>query len=583
MDIPAECTVLIVGGGPGGSYAASVLAREGIETVLLEANSFPRYHIGESLLASTRGFLSFIDALDKFESHGFRHKTPWLLPRTELRSPSTASPQRCPQNTVLTQFQTPTSFPTADTPGTRFAPKQTSFSSSTPKHAARVFDETKVTDIKFVHSASRNGDVPATMSNGPSAALSGSIETALGRPVSASWTRKDKTTGTIKFKYLIDASGRAGLVSTKYMKNRRFNAGLKNVAMWGYFENATDYGVGTPGYKGPFFHSLKDGSGWVWFIPLHNGTTSVGVVMSQCSLAARKKAMATPSTREFLIESLQHAPELFALLEYATLVSEVRSATDWSYTASSYASPYIRIVGDAGCFIDPLFSSGVHLALTGALSAAASICAVLRGDCAEESSGSWYTAKIREAYTRFLLVVTGAYAQIQRGDQDVLSEEHEKDFGRAFGFFRPIIQGAVEVTSGAELTSSEVSQSMDFCIKVIRKAQTTAGFLAGPLPGLDTKDELEEQTCAALVNVEIRGGLEHFHVDVVEGMAVHLNIIAVSNAFVDNAAQFNKDQRNSLQDAFTKVNDETGRFVINVASKALVAAVYALDPSEASA
>lgn len=80
----------------------------------------------------------------------------------------------------------------------------------------------------------------------------------LGRPVSASWTRKDKSaSGTIRFKYLVDASGRAGIISTKYMKNRKYNEGLKNIATWGYFESAGVYGKGTPAEGGPFFPRLK--------------------------------------------------------------------------------------------------------------------------------------------------------------------------------------------------------------------------------------------------------------------------------------------------------------------------------------
>jgi 2-polyprenyl-6-methoxyphenol hydroxylase-like FAD-dependent oxidoreductase len=98
MSVPESCKVLIVGGGPAGSYSASVLAREGISVVVLEADKFPRsvltsklaqrkkielskhanyerrYHIGESMLPSMRHFLKFIDCYEKFDSHGFRIK-----------------------------------------------------------------------------------------------------------------------------------------------------------------------------------------------------------------------------------------------------------------------------------------------------------------------------------------------------------------------------------------------------------------------------------------------------------------------------------------------------------------------------
>lgn len=111
--------------------------------------------------------------------------------------------------------------------------------------------------------------------------------------------------------------------------------------------------------------------------------------------------------------------------------------------------PYARIVGDAGCFIDPYFSSGVHLALTGALSATATICASLRSNesasggnqeeskITEATAASWHSAKIGTAYTRFLLVVLSAYRQIRRQEQPVLADFDEDNFDRAFAFFRP--------------------------------------------------------------------------------------------------------------------------------------------------
>lgn len=140
---------------------------------------------------------------------------------------------------------------------------------------------------------------------------------------------------------------------------------------------------------------------------------------------------------------------------------ETDSGDDWG----GYAMPYARIVGDAGCFIDPYFSSGVHLALTGALSAAATISAALRSThpelippvtpspsdadadkagedeelqrVTEKTAGAWHSAKIGVGYTRFLLVVLSAYRQIRRQEKPVLSDFDEDNFDRAFAFFRP--------------------------------------------------------------------------------------------------------------------------------------------------
>jgi flavin-dependent dehydrogenase len=94
---------------------------------------------------------------------------------------------------------------------------------------AKIFDGVKVNSIQFVDDdAGKNAQFPE-----------------MGRPVSARWSQKDGTSGSINFEYIVDASGRAGIVSTKYMKNRKFNQGLKNIAAWAYWEGAETYAVGT--------------------------------------------------------------------------------------------------------------------------------------------------------------------------------------------------------------------------------------------------------------------------------------------------------------------------------------------------
>jgi flavin-dependent dehydrogenase len=97
----------------------------------------------------------------------------------------------------------------------------------------------------------------------------------------------------------------------------------------------------------------------------------------------------------------------------------------------------VRIAGDAGSFIDPFFSSGVHLALSGGLSAATTIAAAIRGDCDENVAASWHDKKTSESYTRFLLVVSSALKQIRSQGEPVISDFDEDSFERAFDLFRP--------------------------------------------------------------------------------------------------------------------------------------------------
>ena len=111
------------------------------------------------------------------------------------------------------------------------------------KSGAKVFDAVKVNAINFVPWEGKNGSMDSEVPDP-------------GRPVSATWSRKDGTSGVIRFEYLVDASGRAGMVSTKYLKNRRYNQGLKNVASWGYWKGTAPWAVGTPREGQPYFEAL---------------------------------------------------------------------------------------------------------------------------------------------------------------------------------------------------------------------------------------------------------------------------------------------------------------------------------------
>ena len=182
---------------------------------------------------------------------------------------------------------------------------------------------------------------------------------------------------------------------------------------------------------------VQDGSGWAWFIPLHDNTVSVGITMKQDRVAPKKKGSGATSSLEFYMHVLRETPGIAKLLQGAELHTDLRSASDWSYCASEYASPYVRIAGDAGCFIDPLFSSGVHLAMASGLSAALTICAALRGDCAEDAAAAWHTRKVAEGYTRFLLVVTSSIEQIHGRDKHLLNSLDEPGFDTAFEHFKP--------------------------------------------------------------------------------------------------------------------------------------------------
>lgn len=180
-----------------------------------------------------------------------------------------------------------------------------------------------------------------------------------------------------------------------------------------------------------------DKSGWCWYIPLHNGTISVGVVQNQEMATAKKRDLGSPSTKEYYLAASELAPQIKELLAKGELVSDVKSASDWSYSASTYSIPYARMVGDAACFIDPYFSSGCHLAYQGGLSAAVTIASSIRGEIDEQAAASWHSKRITDSYTRFYLVVCAALKQIRCAEQPVVRDFDEEGFDRAFDLFRP--------------------------------------------------------------------------------------------------------------------------------------------------
>ncbi|KAJ7789571.1 hypothetical protein B0H14DRAFT_3115738 [Mycena olivaceomarginata] len=457
--VPSYSKVLVVGGGPGGSYTAAALAREGIDVVLLEASKFPRYHIGESMLPSLRHFLRFIDAERKVEEHGFQKKpgAAILFNQWKQEGYTKFGENNHSWNVVRSEL---------DEILLRHA----------EECGAKVYEEHKVTELVFAEGSNH-------------------------RPISARFTTRSGEVRSITFDYLVDASGRAGIMSTKYLKNRHLNETLKNIACWAYFRGADMYAPGTDRENAPWFEALTDESGWAWFIPLRDSSrgnvVSVGFVMDSKVSAAKKAAGSAAAgdgssytLQDHYLAQFAFVPRLKKLLGDAELcvdatgqTATVKSASDFSYTAASYAGDHFRLVGDASAFIDPFFSSGVHLAVSGGLTAVVTIAASIRQHCSEEEAGKFHDHKVAVSYTRFLLTVLGAYKQIRNQQVAVLSDIDEGNFDRAFDLIRPVIQGTADADQ--IVTEDELQKAMDFVTHIFVPTDPEMQERVGTRIGMD--------------------------------------------------------------------------------------------------
>ncbi|MFF0435585.1 NAD(P)/FAD-dependent oxidoreductase [Streptomyces sp. NPDC004327] len=357
-----ETEVLVAGGGPAGATAAALLARQGFDVILLEKDRFPRYHIGESLLPSLLPLLDLLGAREAVERCGFVRKTgayyDWGGQEWALRFDGLGPDARYSFQVVRADFDKALLDHARD-------------------QGVRVYEETALRTVRF------DG----------------------GRARSAA----DGRHGTISFRYLVDASGRAGLLTARQLRTRRFHDAFRNIAAWAYWRDAK------PARDAPEgairLYSLPD-HGWFWAIPLHDGTLSVGLVTDKRSFAEGRRALG--GTEALYADRLERTPALARLLAGAKQVTGLRVESDYSYVADRFCGPGWFSAGDAACFLDPLLSTGVHLAMHSGMLAAASIAAALHQDVTEAEAADFYQGAYRHAYER-LLILVGAFYDIHQG------------------------------------------------------------------------------------------------------------------------------------------------------------------------
>lgn len=190
-----------------------------------------------------------------------------------------------------------------------------------------------------------------------------------------------------------------------YLKNRHYHNAFQNVAIWGYWTGAGRMSFAPEG-------AIANGAvpdGWLWGIPLHDGTMSVGLVLHKTTF--KEKRQQFDSLERIYLDAIDSCPLIADLVRPARLVTDMRTEQDYSYIASSLTGPGYFLVGDAACFIDPLLSTGVHLATHSAMLGAASIASVLRGEVTEQQAMAFFEQSYRQTYLRLMAIVSGMYQQ----------------------------------------------------------------------------------------------------------------------------------------------------------------------------
>jgi flavin-dependent dehydrogenase len=328
MAMNEACDVVVIGGGPAGSTAATLLARLGYKVIALEKAHHPRFHIGESLLPMNLPIFERLGVLDKVRALGI------FKPGADFEADNARG-----YNTYA--------FARAI--------------GNSPPHAYQVWRQ-DFDKMLFDHARASGAD-----------AREGhevlSFEQTAPRDSRLEVRADDGQNYSIQARYVVDASGRDAFLSAK-KKLRRKNDLHQSAAIFGHFHGAAL----RPAEDAGNISIYRFESGWMWMIPLPDGVMSVGAVCRPEYLKQRKGR-----TVEFLLETLKLNPALWERLEHANLIGdEVRVTGNYSYDSARMGGPGWVLIGDAFAFLDPVFSSGVYLAMSGAEQAVAVVETSLR-------------------------------------------------------------------------------------------------------------------------------------------------------------------------------------------------------------
>lgn len=350
--------VVIIGGGPAGSTAATVLAQAGRKILVLEKEKFPRFHVGESLLPYNRQIFEEIGVWPKIAAAGFMKKrgAQFLMGNGSLRIRLNFS------NGSFNKYQ----------------------------EAIHV-ERSKFDDLLLTHAREAGAEVREECQV---------LEYHVGADdVTVRYRDAGGAEQEIRSKFLIDASGLSNLTANSDSL-REYYSGHKKVAIFGHFANI-DMPQGDE--RGDILIVRRENS-WFWLIPLEDNKTSAGLVLDRADLQKLGKDIG-----KIFHDAVQDTLAVRDRFARAEAVGALHAVTDFSYRNSRLVEPRLVRVGDASGFIDPVFSSGVMLAMSSARHGAKAVDEALTAAAALTAGMQAYEKTNRKCIALYWEFIEGFY------------------------------------------------------------------------------------------------------------------------------------------------------------------------------